>query len=544
MLFSFGRYAPFYRLIYALPYFSTIRNPVKFIAIFDWAVLILFAFGVHGLFRKYVESASPGAADLSGRLKHWRAKADPFERRWLAGCLIAIAAGIGGWIIYASFRSSLEQYLQTVQIDEDSARAIASFSIRQVGWFILSLALATSILILIMIGSFAGKRAKWAGILLGLVVVADLARADQPWIVYWDYKQKYASNPVIDLLRQKPYEHRVAILPFNFPNAFEYFLGPGGIYRIEWVQHHFQYYNIQSLDIIQMPRTPADLAAYQAAMAAGGLTRYWQLTNTRYLFGAAIWPTQNGQVGPFVDVLNQQLDPARHRFRLVTGFNVVSKPGVANPTRLEELTVEPGPATNSLYALFEFTGALPRAKLYTNWKVCTNSDPAGLAEWVKTTQARVPKEWANALASFDATDQATLKELASDSFNPNQTVLLAKPLASAASSAHATNGPPAQVDFTSYAPKDIQLKTTADAASILLLNDKYDPAWHAWVDGQPTELLRCNFIMRGVFLPAGSHRVEFRFQPDTRPMYVSIAAVGVGILLLGYLGIRSRAKDA
>ena len=31
LLLAYGRFAPFYRLIYALPYFSTIRNPVKFL---------------------------------------------------------------------------------------------------------------------------------------------------------------------------------------------------------------------------------------------------------------------------------------------------------------------------------------------------------------------------------------------------------------------------------------------------------------------------------------------------------------------------------
>ena len=34
LLLAYGRFAPFYRVIYALPYFSTIRNPVKFLHLF------------------------------------------------------------------------------------------------------------------------------------------------------------------------------------------------------------------------------------------------------------------------------------------------------------------------------------------------------------------------------------------------------------------------------------------------------------------------------------------------------------------------------
>jgi uncharacterized membrane protein YfhO len=72
-------------------------------------------------------------------------------------------------------------------------------------------------------------------------------------------------------------------------------------------------------------------------------------------------------------------------------------------------------------------------------------------------------------------------------------------------------------------------------ASVLLLNDKYDPSWHVSVDGKPAELLRCNFIMRGVYLPPGSHTVEFRFTLPNKPLYVTITAMVVGVFLLGLL---------
>ncbi len=39
LLFAWGRFAPFYALLYQLPYFSTIRNPAKFIIFFSWALV-------------------------------------------------------------------------------------------------------------------------------------------------------------------------------------------------------------------------------------------------------------------------------------------------------------------------------------------------------------------------------------------------------------------------------------------------------------------------------------------------------------------------
>ena len=208
--------------------------------------------------------------------------------------------------------------------------SLLSASIRSAGSF-YSLC-PPGLLTLILSGAFAGRRGKWGGILLGALLVLDLGRADLPWIVYWNYPQKYASNPIVDMLRNQPYEHRVAYcasrtrrLPF-YDGQFE------GLYNIEWSQQIFPYYNIQSLDIIQMPRLPEDLAAYQAALAPLGtpdtaylIARRWELTNTRYLLGPA----------GFLEPLNSQLDPVQHRFRIVARFDVEPKPGVDQATILK-----------------------------------------------------------------------------------------------------------------------------------------------------------------------------------------------------------------
>jgi hypothetical protein len=67
----------------------------------------------------------------------------------------------------------------------------------------------------------------------------DLARANKPWILYWDYTQKYATNPILDTLRKKPFEGRVVAPSFLVdPRALppekrlaQYF---PNIYGIEW----------------------------------------------------------------------------------------------------------------------------------------------------------------------------------------------------------------------------------------------------------------------------------------------------------------------
>jgi hypothetical protein len=504
LLLAYGRFAPFYKFFYLLPYASKIRIPTKFLVPLSMAIITLFAYGVHGLSRRFLEVPAASASSPLAQFKYWWMKARGFDRNWTLGCLMAVIGSLLAWLTYASEKPALVHYLQTVGFaDEDMASQIAAFSVGQAGWFVLFFMLAAGLGVLFMAGVFAGKRAKLGGLLLGLLLVVDMGRANLPYVIHWDYKQKYASNPIIDFLRDKPYEHRVIGLPFpsqqHLPFYDDYW---SDLYRIEWVQHHFPYYNIQSLDLVQRPRVPADEEAYELALAPRSadtyylLARRWQLTNTRYLLGPA----------GFLNVLNEQLDPLQHRFRIVQRFDVLPKPGMQQITRLEEMTAIP--SDDGACALFEFTGALPRAKLYSNWQISTN-------------------------------DSATLKTLASTNFDPLQQVLVSTPLP-VAPPVNPANENSGTVEFKSYTPKDIVFNAQAGVPAVLLLNDKFDPHWQVFVDGKPAELLHCNFIMRGVYLPPGTHTVEFKFTLPNRPLYISLAAIVFGILLSGCLIVWQR----
>jgi hypothetical protein len=495
LLFAFGRFAPFYQLIHPLPFFSSIRNPGKFLIFVDLSVVTLFAYGIDGLWRRYLAppAGSPGKSVQPSKAAVTRP--DLFDRRWKLGCLAALCAAVLGYAFYASNRSALLQYLQDIQIDPETAEATIGFSLGQVRWFLLFFALAVGLVLSVIAGRFSGARARLGGVLLGSLLVLDLGRANLPWIICWDIQEKYSSNPIVNMFREKPYERRVAGLPFRPPPQLA---ALGYLYSLEWAQHHFLFYNIQSLDVIQMPRTPRDLEAFDKALAFDSTTntlhrisRRWQLTNTRYLLG----PTG------FLELLNNQLDPVQHRFRIAQRFDIAPKPGVDfDPSNPETWTALP--ATNGNYAVFEFTGVLPRARLYNQWQV--NPD-----------------------------DASVLNQLASPSFEPETSVFVSE--GAPAPGGSSPNESAGSVQFLSYAPKDIVLEAEALAPSLLLLNDKYDPAWKVAVDGKPQQLLRANFIMRGVFLPKGRHQVEFRFEPPLATLYVSLSAISLGVVLCGLL---------
>jgi hypothetical protein len=128
-------------------------------------------------------------------------------------------------------------------------------------------------------------------------------------------------------------------------------------------------------------------------------------------------------------------------------------------------------------------------------------------------------------------DEAALNLLTNVTFDPAHTVVVSQPLPISSVPAPSAGS----VIFTSFAPKEIRLEAVAPVPSVLLLNDHFDPDWKVYVDGEQATLLRCNFIMRGVVVPAGSHQIQFRFSPRFTPLYLSLSAIVVGLFLTGLL---------
>jgi hypothetical protein len=479
LLFAFGHYAPFYRIIYALPYFSTIRNPIKFLYFMSMASLALFAFGLDGLWRCYLNRAASNQKERRpGR----------FENLWLFGSILAAVLLVIAAIVYAANRDSLEQYLHSVQFNPSDAHLIVTFSVRQVSFFVAFFAGAVVIVNLALRRILPSQ----AIVIFGLFLLVDFGFANFPWITMVNYEEQNASNPILSSLQDKPYEHRVALLPIeasNGPSTLEQ------IYKGDWRVHQFPFYNIQTLDIVQLSRMPEDIKAFgkKFESAPSKFFRRFQLTNTRYLFCAA----------SALKLVNDSLDPVERRFRIVERFNFTPRPGVVDVSKVWDLTVFPD--INGLFAVVEFTAALPRAKLYSQWSVNTNAS-------------------------------AAFEELDNPQFNPEQTVLVT----GTAPEPVKTPAPDAgTVSITSYAPKRIELKADAATSAILLLNDRFDPNWKVLVDGQRQTLLRCNYLMRGVYLASGSHTIEFRFEPPIWPLCVSLATLAAGFVLVGFLFVPS-----
>lgn len=497
ILLAFGRHAPFYRLPYELlPYFSTIRNPIKFMHLFHLAATILFGYGLQVLWTYYLKRPPAREKKLGKLLKQWWAKALGFDRKWTLAGAGVIAFGLLSCLIYASAGKEMAQLLSESGFSEELAREIHKFSVFELLWSIAFFSIIWILVTPTLSGIFHWKHRKALGIAMGLLLVADLGRADRFWIVYYDYKKKYTSNPVIDKLRGNAFERRVALRLNPFGGGLLSDASPkGNIFHnmaASWLQHQFPYYNISSLDIIQMPRIKEEDKAFMEQFTPqprrpelNKYARLWELTSTRYLLGMT----------NYLAVLNQQLDPGRERFQILSRFDFLLKESaIPNAVKLEDVAVVEHPL--GPFGIIEFTGALPKAKRYPNWIVRTNQ-------------------------------QAALNKLAEPQFDPLKTVVVMNKGVKPPAEASEENDGTATIE--SYHPKAIRIQTAGSSDGVLLYNDRYHPHWKVYVNGERRPLLRCNSIMRGVEVPAGSHVVEFRYKPPQWGLAISLSSIALGL---------------
>lgn len=87
-------------------------------------------------------------------------------------------------------------------------------------------------------------------------------------------------------------------------------------------------------------------------------------------------------------------------------------------------------------------------------------------------------------------------------------------------------------NITEYRPSRVRIRTETDSRQVLVLSDSYYPGWNAYIDGEQVPLYAANAIFRGVSVPAGSHDVEFRFEPRPLRLGVMLSAAGAIVMLL------------
>ena len=176
LLLAFGRYAPFYRLFYAIPYMSYLRAPVKFMRLVEFAVAIL---------------AGSGLAALM---------ADNCKRNLRKGLGIAATIATAVCAIYAMHVNASSNTFAAIlgRLGAPQLmRPMALFAVRTLWHAILGFGLVAALAFTLAKGVLRGRTA--ATILL-VALAVDIAVATRPFMFTVDKSLSYKPNAVTETI--------------------------------------------------------------------------------------------------------------------------------------------------------------------------------------------------------------------------------------------------------------------------------------------------------------------------------------------------------
>lgn len=195
--------------------------------------------------------------------------------------------------------------------------------------------------------------------------------------------------------------------------------------------------------------------------------------------------------------------------------------------------------------LFHVKYPLPRAYLSRYWIWCDQQKPilekirtADLSQYNPAVTTLIERNTTSGISDVKGTDRDFGPKLATP---PEQSPAL-----------------PPETEHTSFGDRDpfidsfpvtiltdepehISMSVKPDRDCFLVLTDHFYPGWQASIDGAKRPCYRVNAEGRAVYVPAGSHLIEFTYFPDSLILGFQLAAAGSGVLIfLIAAGLRPR----
>ena len=91
--------------------------------------------------------------------------------------------------------------------------------------------------------------------------------------------------------------------------------------------------------------------------------------------------------------------------------------------------------------------------------------------------------------------------------------------------------------LTSYEANALAFDAETDRERLAVFSDIYYPGWQCTIDGEPADILRADYVLRAVVIPAGKHKIEFRFDPKSLHTTEAIANTALIMLLVLFLAL-------
>ena len=91
----------------------------------------------------------------------------------------------------------------------------------------------------------------------------------------------------------------------------------------------------------------------------------------------------------------------------------------------------------------------------------------------------------------------------------------------------------AKIHILEYQPNKLVYESESTYDQIAVFSEIYYPkGWKVTIDAKPADFFRANYVLRGIILPSGQHKIEFKFEPDSYNLGKNIALISTIILFI------------
>jgi hypothetical protein len=159
----------------------------------------------------------------------------------------------------------------------------------------------------------------------------------------------------------------------------------------------------------------------------------------------------------------------------------------------------------------------------------------GADYWVLTNPTAFPRAFVPRKVEVVPDKEARLAKLTSPRFDPAAVAYVESPVQLPDSCRGA-------VELAGEIPTRVSLSARMETPGLVVLADLWDKGWRACLDGKPVPILRVNHALRGVIVPAGTSKLEFRYEPASFAWGLRLSCLAAAVLI-GWVGLILRLRQ-
>ena len=122
----------------------------------------------------------------------------------------------------------------------------------------------------------------------------------------------------------------------------------------------------------------------------------------------------------------------------------------------------------------------------------------------------LPRTWVVGGQQRVAGGDAALAAITAPGFDARRAAVVERPVAGLSDG---PSGPAGTSRIAAYEAERVELAARADRRALVVLSDVWFPGWRATVDGRDVPIERVDYLLRGVAVGPGEHRIVLEYRP-------------------------------